>query len=82
MRVIAVQGLGGHTFERDLRQTLSREMPPEAEVHVVVKPESCEVETRVILDGSSATRTISFRDLGDLHQQRILEMVENLLSCC
>jgi len=63
MGAITLQGLGGQKFERDLRDTLSREAPAEAEVYVVATPRAYEVETRVVLDGGSATRTISFRDL-------------------
>jgi len=79
MRVIAVQGLGGQRFERDLRQTLTREMPAEAEVSVSARPETYEVETWVVFDGDSATRTISVLDPGELTTDRILETVRELV---
>lgn len=79
MRVVTVQGLGGHKFERELRETLLRETPVDAEVYVSATPETYEVETRVVFDGDSAARTFSFRDPGDLHQQRIVEIVRELV---
>ncbi len=78
MRVMAVQGFWGQKFERELRETLLRETPVEAEVHVVVKPGSFDVETRVALDGSSATCTVGVVELGDVPTKRILEIVREL----
>lgn len=80
MRIIAVQGLGDQRFERDVRDALLKEMPAEAEVYVFAKPGAYEVEIRVGLQGSSATRTISFLDPGELTTGRILEAVRELVS--
>lgn len=70
----------GHTNSSMIcSETLLRELPAEAEVHVVANPEVCEVETRVVFHGGSATRTISFLDLGELPQERIVEIVRELI---
>lgn len=80
MRVITVEGLRSQRFERELRETLATEVPEEAEVYVVGKPEAHKVETRVVLDGGSATETISFLDPGELTTKRFLEIARGLVS--
>ena len=78
MRVVAVQSLWGQQFERELREALLRERPMDAEVHVVLKPGSYDVETRVVLDGDSATRTVGISELEVSPTKRILEIVREL----
>ncbi len=78
MRVVTVQVFWGQKFERELRESLQKEMPVEAEVHVAIKPGSHVVETRVVFDGSSATRTVAVQDLDDRPAKGILEIVREL----
>lgn len=79
MRVITVQGLGDPIFEGDLRRTLLKEMPAEAEVYVSATADTCKVETRVVFDGGSATLTVCLRDLGEVTTDRILKIVRELV---
>ena len=78
MQVVAVQGIWGQRFEQELREALLKETPVEAEVHVVLKPGSYDVETRVVLDGTSATRTVGVFELEAAPAKRILEIVREL----
>ncbi len=78
MRVVTIQLFWGQKFERELRETLQKEMPVEAEVHVAIKPGSQDLETRVVFDGSSATRTVGVQDVEDRPAKGILEIVREL----